>query len=421
MVPGEDARQMTRSLASGSVSRQRSVRRWLLGWHPIDVLVALPFVVIGQLDVWRPFGDNGPTPPLGGPRPAEAVLMLIAISALLWRRRWPLAVLAVMAAVNLIQILALSPTAEFYGGLLPVLVAVYSAGAHDSRWQREGGLLACIVTFVVIVALTPRLHNVGGPVFGIAAIVVAWTVGQIVGARGQRAGRLSVLALRLHAEQADEARRATASERARIARELHDVIAHNVSVIVVQAVAALGAAEDSRGPQHGCDRDVISALNSIECSAREALAEMRRLVGILHDDEGLALAPPPGLSSLGTLIENLRAAGLPVEFAIEGTPRELAAGVDLSAYRIVQEALTNVVKHAAPATASVRVRYQAEQLELLVEDDGSKPVPTPAPGGHGLIGMRERAAIYGGTMQASARPGSGFTVRARFPLEPEPS
>ena len=326
-----------------------------------------------------------------------------------------------MAAVNLVQILALSPTAEFYAGLLPALVVVYSAGAHDDRWQREGGLLACIVIFTVIVALIPSLHNVGGPLFGIAAIGVSWTVGRIVGVRGRRAGRLSVLARRLHAEQADEARRATATERARIARELHDVIAHNVSVIVVQAVAALGAAEDSHGPRHGFDGDVVTALNSIERSAREALAEMRRLVGILHDDEGLALAPPPGLSSLGTLIENLRAAGLPVEFATEGAPRELAAGVDLSAYRIVQEALTNVVKHAGPATVSVRVRYQVQQLELLIEDDGGKPVPAPAPGGHGLIGMRERAAIYGGTLQAGRRPGSGFRVRAQFPLEPEPS
>jgi signal transduction histidine kinase len=396
------------------------VRRLLPGWHPVDVVVTVLFVVIGQLDVWRPFGDNGPTHALAGPRPAEAVLMLIATSALLWRRRWPLAVLAVMAAVDLVQILVLSPTAEFYAGLLPALVAVYSAGAHEDRWQRDGGLLTGIVVYAVIVALIPTLHNVGGPVFGIAAILVAWTVGRIVGTRGRRAGRLSVLARRLHAEQAEEARRATASERARIARELHDVIAHNVSVIVVQAVAALGAAEDSHSPQHGPDGDVVSALNSIERSAREALAEMRRLVGILHDDEGLALAPPPGLSSLGTLIENLRAAGLAVEFATEGTPRELAAGVDLSAYRIVQEALTNVVKHAGPATASVRVKYQAHQLELLVEDDGGGPMPAPATGGHGLIGMRERAAIYGGTLQASARPGSGFTVRARFPLEPEP-
>jgi signal transduction histidine kinase len=233
--------------------------------------------------------------------------MLIATGVLLWRRRWPLAVLAVMAAVSLVQILALSPTAEFYAGLLPALVAVYSAGAHDDRWQRQGGLLAGIVTF------------------------------------------------------------------------------------------------------------------SIERSAREALAEMRRLVGILHDDEGLALAPPPGLSSLSTLIENLRAAGLPVESATEGTPRKLAAGVDLSAYRIVQEALTNVVKHAGTATVSVRVRYQPQDLELLIEDDGGNPVAAPAAGGHGLIGMRERAAIYGGTLQAGARPGSGFTVRARFPLEPEPS
>ena len=199
------------------------------------------------------------------------------------------------------------------------------------------------------------------------------------------------------------------------------MIAHNVSVIVVQAVAALGAAEDTRGAAREAEGDVVRSLNSIERSAREALAEMRRLVGILHHDEDLALAPPPGLSSLGTLIENLHAAGLPVEFATEGTPRELTAGVDLSAYRIVQEALTNVVKHAGPATVSVRVRYQAQELELLIEDDGGKPAAEPAPGGHGLIGMRERAALYGGTLKAGARPGSGFTVRARFPLEPAPS
>jgi len=420
-VPGEDAGQMSGSLVSGSVSRQRFVRGLLPGVHLIDVLVTLPFVVIGQLDVWHPFGDSGPTPELAGPRPVEAVIMLITTGALLWRRRYPLAVISVMFAVTVVQVLALSPTAEEYAGLLPALFVVYSAGAHDSRLQREGGLLASIVMFTVVVALVPGLHNIGGPLTDIAAVAVAWTVGRLVGERSRRAGRLSVLARRLHDEQADEARRATAIERARIARELHDVIAHNVSVIVVQAVAALGAAEDTYGPAIEAESDVVRALNSIERSAREALAEMRRLVGILHDDEDLALAPPPGLSSLGTLIENLRAAGLPVEFATEGTPRELTAGVDLSAYRIVQEALTNVVKHAGLATVAVRVRYQAQELELLIEDDGGKPAVEPAPGGHGLIGMRERAAIYGGTLKAAARPGSGFTVRARFPLEPEPS
>ena len=420
-MPEEDARQMTGLLVSGSVSRRHFARGLLRGTHLIDVLVTLPFVVIGQLDVWHPFGDSGPTPELAGPRPVETVVMLVTTGALLWRRRYPLAVIAVMFGMTLIQVLALSRTAEEYAGLLPALVVVYSAGAHDSRLQREGGLLLSIVMFTVIVALVPGLHNIGGPLTDIAAVGVAWTVGRLVGERGRRAARLSVLARRLHDEQADEARRAAATERARIARELHDVIAHNVSVIVVQAVAALGAAEDSEGPAGEQEGDVVRALNSIERSAREALAEMRRLVGILHDDEGLALAPPPGLSSLAALIENLRAAGLPVEFATEGTPRELAAGVDLSAYRIVQEALTNVVKHAGPATASVRVRYQAQELELLIEDDGGEPAAEPAPGGHGLIGMRERAAIYGGTLRAGARPDSGFTVCARFPLEPTPS
>jgi signal transduction histidine kinase len=148
---------------------------------------------------------------------------------------------------------------------------------------------------------------------------------------------------------------------------------------------------------------------------------MRRLVGILHDDEGAALAPPPGLSNLGTLIGNVRAAGMPVDFSTEGAPRKLEAGVDLSAYRIVQEALTNVVKHAKPTLVSVQISYQAQALELLIDNDGSTAAVSDVPEGNGLIGMRERATIYGGTLRAGASPGGGFTVRARFPLEPEPS
>jgi signal transduction histidine kinase len=220
----------------------------------------------------------------------------------------------------------------------------------------------------------------------------------------------------LEREREEKARTAVAEERARIGRELHDVVAHAVSVIVVQA----------RGGRRALQEDVEQArqaFDSIETTGGQALTEMRRLLGRLRDkEEQLALEPRPGLAHLGALVEQVREAGLPVELVTEGPPVELPPGVDLSAYRIVQEGLTNALKHAGPARARVVVRYDDGELELEISDDG-KGVGRgvrDAGGGQGLIGIRERVAVYGGELEAGRQPEGGYLLRARLPVHAEP-
>jgi signal transduction histidine kinase len=207
------------------------------------------------------------------------------------------------------------------------------------------------------------------------------------------------------------ARDAVAAERAAIARELHDVVAHHMSVMVVQAGAARAVGDFD--PAAASD-----ALRQIESSGRTGLAEMRRLLGILKaEDDGDGRTPQPGLADLGELLDAMRATGLAVEAVVEGSSRSLPPGVDLSAYRIVQEALTNALRHAGGASARVLVRYEPNALELEIADDGPGPPDGAPTRGHGLIGMRERAQLFGGAFEAGPRPGGGFLVRARLPFE----
>ncbi len=248
--------------------------------------------------------------------------------------------------------------------------------------------------------------------FGFSAgLIVAtpWLVGRSTHARAQR------LAL-LQEEARQRERVAVGEERARIARELHDVVAHSVGAMVAQA----------QGAERVLDRDperARAALQAIERTGRDALDEMRRSLGVLRrTDADAPLAPQPGMERLGALVEQARDSGLEVELVTEGAPEPLPAGVDLSAYRIVQEALTNTLKHAGPVRARVAVRYGREQLELEISDDGA---PGAAPGardggggGQGLLGMRERVALYGGDLEAARRPEGGFVVRASLPLAP---
>jgi signal transduction histidine kinase len=208
-----------------------------------------------------------------------------------------------------------------------------------------------------------------------------------------------------------QAERAVADERARMARELHDIVSHNLSVVVLQAAGAQAAGGTDTGP----------TLQKIERSGRQALVEMRRLLGVLRQPDepaaGPELSPQPGLAELAALAEGVRAAGLPVVLVIDGDPDGLPAAVDISAYRIVQEALTNVLKHAGRASAQVSVRCGADEVFIEVTDDGAGPQPAgPAGGGHGLAGMRERVALFGGELAAGPEPGGGFAVRARLPL-----
>jgi signal transduction histidine kinase len=231
--------------------------------------------------------------------------------------------------------------------------------------------------------------------------------------RRHRTDDLERHAAALEADRQALAREAVADERARIAREMHDAVAHSVSVMVLQA----GAAEHVLATSPERARESLVTIQEI---GREAIVELRRMLGLLRDPVADAsLAPQPGVGRLDALLEQVRAAGLPVELTVEGEPRRLPPGIDRSAYRIVQEGLTNTLKHAGPAHASVRLRYDDRALELEVLDDGRGPQDA-GEGGFGLLGMRERAALYGGVLATDARPSGGYALRARLPLERVP-
>lgn len=246
-----------------------------------------------------------------------------------------------------------------------------------------------------------------------SAVGVPFAVGRAVGSRAALTRELLANAERLEREQQERARHAAAEERNRIARELHDVVAHSVSVMVIQTQAARRVAAGDREAAR-------AALGSVQSCGRDALTEMRRMIGVLrHGDEELAGAAAPSLSQLGALVARARAAGLPVELRIDGEARGLSPGLDLVAYRVVQEALTNAIKHAGPARALVRVTFTSGVLELEISDTGRGPAPADGDinaTGQGLVGIRERLILYGGELQTGRARGGGFKVRARVPL-----
>ena len=343
-------------------------------------------------------------------RPVAAAAGSVAVLALLWRARAPLAVLAVAVAAAVVFSALGAPPDEVTSMGIALLVATYSVGAYTAGRRAAIGALG-----VVVFAAVGLLEDEGGDpdltsvlFFGIL-FGGPWLFGRAIRRRRQREAMLEALALELEREREHRARAAVAEERVRIARELHDVVAHAISVIVVQA----------RGGRRSLDADpdeAREAFDSIELTGRQALNEMRRLVGLLREKgEDLALTPEPSLRHLDALLEDVRGAGLPVELSVEGSTRALPPGVDLSAYRIVQEALTNALKHAGPARARVVVRYGEEDLELEIADTGSGARPR-AGGGHGLAGMRERVSLFGGELHTGRDDGGGFAVRARLPL-----
>jgi signal transduction histidine kinase len=239
----------------------------------------------------------------------------------------------------------------------------------------------------------------------------AWLVGRLVRSWRRRSIELELLNRELEEQRELRAQAAVAVERGRIARELHDVIAHNVSMVVVQAGAAASVLE-------GEQPHVRAALEAIETTGRATVDEMRRLLGVLRESEdGAALSPQPGLAGLETLVAGVREAGLPVDLRIEGSPTPLPPALDLTAYRIAQEALTNVLKHAGPARAELTVRYDVAAVEIELRDDGAGGRSNGAGGGRGLIGMRERVALWGGSLDAGHTE-RGWLVRARLPLRP---
>jgi signal transduction histidine kinase len=366
----------------------------------VAVFLATVFLVDGPGDavVVRPVGDV----------PIPALVVFAVASAALYRRRHaPLAVLGVALAAWAVTLG--SGYADLGGA---AIIALYSAGryATNDRWEQLG-----VAAAVVVVILDGLLDPVpwGEILFGAVVMFVAWYVGRRVRLRQQRAAQL-------RREQAAEARRIVIEERTRIARELHDVVAHRVSLMTVQAGAAKAvAAEDPEG--------ALRAMGAVEEAGRQALDELRHLLGILRPESDLdGLGPQPGLADLPRLVEQTRGAGLDVSLATDGVSAGLPARVDLFAYRIVQEALTNVLKHAGPG-ARTEVRLGTDQAGIVIEvlDDGRGAAVLPGaeagPRGHGIVGMRERARLLGGTLDARPRPGGGFQVVAHLPTGGEPA
>ena len=332
--------------------------------------------------------------------PVETAMLVTAGTLpLLRRRQRPLPVLALTTTAAVALIVVGTP-------LLPIQVgiALYTLAASDQAPVRRnlGLVVALLVTAIALVHRNGT--DLGGTAFHTVFLVAAWLLGDSIGSRRAYVREIEEKAERLERERATEARRVVAEEQARIARELHDVVAHALSVIVVQAGAAaeLFELDPARAEK---------PIRAIDAAARAALADLRRVLGILH--ESASYEPQPGLARLDTLIDQVRATGLDVALEIEGALRPLPAPVDLSAFRIIQEALTNTIKHAGARHARVSVRY-GELLRLQVSDDGSGDSGNRP--GHGLTGMRERAAMLGGSVEATSPPTGGYLVTAQLPL-----
>jgi signal transduction histidine kinase len=380
-----------------------------------DWALAIGLVALLEIEVWtidpsHPPGDVGADAFSSAERAFAAAAGLVLALSLAWRRRAPLAVLAVAIATSVVA----NAAAVLDAATMPavaLVVAAYSVGAHTHGLRAAIG----VAGVTALIAANAAAQFSAGDLLFIAMILGgAWLAGRAIRYRRERERVLERLTVDLEREREEKARAAVAEERVRIARELHDVVAHAISVIVLQARG--GRRSLATDPQ-----ETREALDTIEATGSAALAEMRRLLGILRrDDEEIALAPQPSLRHLDALAAQVREAGLPVELSIQGEPVELSPGVDLSAYRIVQEALTNVLRHAGPAMARVVVRYADHDLELEIADTGVGAGPDDG-GRHGLVGMRERVSLYGGKVEAGPRDGGGFAIRARLPLDSERS
>jgi signal transduction histidine kinase len=384
-----------------------------LGSHPVvaDALTALFLTAAFLLAMFVQDQRD-----LIGKRPdvAGATLASLAVLSLALRRRLPVPVLGFVSA------LCVALTASGYdlpaGPAMAYLIALYTVAAHRGlATSLPAGAAALAVFAGLLVAARSGFWQATS---NIVLFVGVWWLGRSLRLRRAYLDELESRAQRLERAREADSRAARTEERSRIARELHDVVAHHVSVMTVQAGAARRIL--NRDPEA-----VQDALATIEQMGRTALGEMRRLVGVLRTEAEPVrseLSPQPGVHDVGRLIDQLRETGLQVQLWIEGETRSLSPGVDLAAFRLVQEALTNTLKHAGPqARAWVRVRYADRQLIVEVEDDGRGLVAGLANqsggNGHGLMGMRERVALYGGDLRIGPRSGGGFAVRARFPLE----
>lgn len=390
--------------------RRRMVHSALAGTRAEDWLAAGAFLLVAEFEIWvEPVFENG----LPGPRVPLALLTAIALLPLAWRRRFPLPAVATMTG-SLVLVGALGePEQSGLEFALALMLAIYSVAAQRPLPQAALGALIVAVGTGVYEWLTwvegDSAVDVAVPYLLFAA---AWIAGREVREHREQATALAARAALLEEAHSREAELAVAEERRRIARELHDVVGHGISLMGLQAAAARRTLAPD---QH----DQREALLIVETVGREALAEMNRMLGLLRRDGEPGLREPqPALSALPRLITEAREAGMDVALIVEGEPGSLRPGLELTAYRVIQEALTNVRKHAPGASARVHICYRPGFLDLRIENDGPRPTGEPPTTGHGLLGMRERVALHGG--QFSARPGelAGFLVEAHLPVEP---
>ncbi len=419
---------MKRARLSAMVGDVKNLARRALAMqrrHPMaaDAVVALVFAAAALLSVYANFEAARRFDPLFDPPGTVAIVigMLAVAVPLAWRRRFPLlATIAVIVAFSLGRIV-LDPV-EPYITVWACWLALYSAAAHGRpRWRT---LVLGIAVGVIAAEVVRELFFLGPDLKGlvltrsflvaynVVVLVFPWVLGAAIRSLRERERELAERAAELQREREENARRAVFEERVRIARELHDVVAHHVSVMGVQAGAARRVMD--RQPERATE-----ALSSIETSSRQAVVELHRLLGFLRRaGDADEFGPQPGLAQLEDLIAQMVKGALTVDLVVEGDARPLPPTLDVSAYRIIQEALTNSLKHSGALTTAVRVRYRPASLEIEVLDDGrdGPGQPIVGVGGHGLIGMRERASLHGGTLSAGPRPEGGFVVHATFPL-----
>jgi len=404
IVPIDDVKRVVRRYFAAVISPAGHLFARIRGLDPVrvDYVVAVVVLIGFELNALTAVGGHA--------RWAVVVLGSSIAVGVAMRRRWTLQALTLVCVAVVVG--KLLETMQQGGGkpfaLVGVLLLFYGAGAYLDGHRAWLG-------FGLVTAIGAMLSFKGSLLAGLFNLVgfawLPWLVGRARRFSTARERAARELAERVDAERELHVRAAALSERVRLAREIHDVIAHSVSVMVIQAAGARTVMDSEPA------RAEVS-LRSVERAGREALAEMRRLLGVLGDSQDLrALAPQPGLDDLPELVSSTRTAGLETSIRVEGNPVAVSQGLSLCVYRVVQEALTNTLKHAGPTRAEVNVRWREDALEFEVSDDGGcRPLPAAGSSGHGIAGMCERVALHGGTVQAGPAPGGGFTVQARIPL-----
>lgn len=385
----------------------------------LDVVLAiLAFLTLGLLSLATGAGSGSIL---------DQVLTVVATlgmpAALAVRRIWPV---ASAVAINALALLHFLPSGMVLPVDLLIYVSVYSTTVHAPLWARRLSLGSALFGSALVAAtllqgsFSSRFETIAQVViffFGISApALLSWAFGLLRRSTKQRWESLMDRAERLERERDQQAQLATAAERSRIAREMHDVVAHSLSVIIAQADGGRYAAASS-------PEAATQALSTISSTGRSALADMRRILGVLRVGgqlepmAGADMAPQPTTQDIATLIDQVRTSGLAVNYAVSGRPLDLPSGMSLALYRICQEALTNILKHGGPAaSAQVSLDWQGPRVMLTISDDGRGAAAPSDGAGHGLLGMRERVALFGGTLEAGPRPGGGFHVRATIPL-----